>query len=1040
MSWKVLDFKNNNFEAILGQNVLYPIGAKIDLLNNELIVNNVITKFNNNSCPFKYDEIYSLDSLDLNYTELFEKLKHEELNNEELKNLKNLIYENKDLFYREGDKLTAVNEIKHQIITTNSQPIYSKMYRFPKIHEEEVNTQVREMLKQNIIQPSNSPYNSPVWVVPKKMDNSGKPKWRVVIDYRKLNEITVDDRFPIPNIESIFDKLGRAQYFTTLDLAKGFYQILVDEKDRPKTAFSTPQGHYEYIRMPFGLKNAPATFQRMMNHVLRDEINKSCVVYLDDILIFSTSLQEHLVAIRKIFEKLRKHNLKIQVDKCKFFAKQTEYLGHTLTTEGIKPNDKKIEAIKQIKLPTTPKQIKSFLGVTGYYRKFIKDYAKVAQPMTRFLKKKYKLDVNDTAYKESFQKLKELITSHPVLKYPDFKKKFILTTDASYYAIGAVLSQEEHPVAFASRTLNEHEINYSTIEKELLAIIWATKYFRPYLFGNKFTVRTDHQPLKWLNSLKEPNDKMQRWRISLNEYDFDIEYIKGKENKVADFLSRFKLGKKEIEIHYYEEDIELVVNNVTTKFNDPCPYNFDEINHLERSDSEMATIHSGIENQMDDIPIKENVVNKYLNQIHLVKEKENEFIIKYKNFRQIYISENDLNNPCYLNDVLRRLIRRGTTAIFSELEDHQYNLLQNKLKELFSNDNKIKFVKCVKRAIDLENEEGAIEKIKNTHLESNHRGIIENYNELKDTIFFPKLKELIQKYINNCDICNLAKFDRNPNKYKFELTETPNEPNEILHGDLFFCYKEVYLTLVDKFSKHLMTQRCNDRNAITLIQLLKNRFSIFGKPKKIVFDNEFDSLNLKDFLRQENIDYHFCSPRSHTGNSTIERLHGTLCEHLRIFEAQNLKMSPLEKVLLATEKYNNSIHSVTGVKPIDFINNKVPNLETIRLRIETKKKNQIDKLNETRKPFDFKDTDSILVENPEALRYKHKPKYTKIKVKFQNKKYKDQRNRNIHISRIKRNFKFSGKPNNNDGNETQEDSTQQIPTSSQNNTNISTDN
>ena len=332
--------------------------------------------------------------------------------------------------------------------------------------------------------------------------------------------MTFDDKFLIPNIDAIFGKLGRAQYFTTLDLAKGFHQILVDEMDRAKTAFSTPQGHYEYKQMPFGLKNAPATFQRMMNYVLKDYINKICVVYLDDILIFSTSIEEHVDSINRVFSKLRDHNLKIQIDKCNFFAKQTDYLGHTLTSEGIKPNDKKIETIKQLKIPQTRKAIKSFLGITGYYRKFIKDYAKVAQPMTFYLKKDKTIDINDPRYIDGFEKLKQLITEYPILRYPDFKKRFTLTTDASQFAIGAVLSQENHPICFASRTLNTHEIQYSTIEKELLAIVWATKYFRPYLFGQKFCIRTDHQPLKWLSSLKEPNSKLQRWKIKLNEFDY----------------------------------------------------------------------------------------------------------------------------------------------------------------------------------------------------------------------------------------------------------------------------------------------------------------------------------------------------------------------------------------------------------------------------------------------------------------------------------------------------------------------------------------
>lgn len=290
------------------------------------------------------------------------------------------------------------------------------------------------MLEQGIIRKSNSPYNSPLWIVPKKLDNSKVKKWRIVIDYRKLNEISIEDKFPIPNIESILDKLGRSQYFTTVDLAKGFHQIMVKDTDQKKTAFSTPLGHFEYIRMPFGLKNAPATFQRLINSVLRESINKICVVYLDDILIFSTSIQEHMNNINQIFRALRKANLKIQIDKCNFFNKETEFLGHILTRIGIKPNPKKVENIAKLKLPTTQKQIKSFLGVTGYYRKFIKDYAKIAKPMTYYLKKNKKINTLDPNYINSFEELKTLLTTHPILKYPDFNKPFKINSDASNYA------------------------------------------------------------------------------------------------------------------------------------------------------------------------------------------------------------------------------------------------------------------------------------------------------------------------------------------------------------------------------------------------------------------------------------------------------------------------------------------------------------------------------------------------------------------------------------------------------------------------------
>lgn len=314
------------------------------------------------------------------------------------------------------------------------------------------------------------------------------------------------------------DKLGKCKYFSTLDLASGYHQIEMHPRDIPKTAFSTERGHYEYKRLAFGLKNAPRTFERVMDNILRGIMNEACVVYLDDIVIFSTSLQEHIEKLRKVFDRLRAANLKIQMDQSEFLKKEVQFLGHIITPEGLKPNPLKIDAILRYPLPKTTTELKGFLGLTGYYRKFIRDYAKITKPLTVCLKKGRKI-VYSEEFMKSFNRCKEILTNPPILQYPDFSKNFIVTTDASNVAIGAILSQgpigSDKPICYASRTLNQSEERYSTIEKELLAVIWAVKYFRCYLYGRKFTICTDHRPLIWLDKLKEPNSKLQRWKIRL---------------------------------------------------------------------------------------------------------------------------------------------------------------------------------------------------------------------------------------------------------------------------------------------------------------------------------------------------------------------------------------------------------------------------------------------------------------------------------------------------------------------------------------------
>ena len=474
----------------------------------------------------------------------------EHCNLEEKNMLRKLCFQYRDIFYNEKIPLTFTNEVRHKIKLSDDSPIFTKTYRYPEIHKTEVKSQIEKMLSQGIIQNSTSPWSSPIWIVPKKMDASGKKKWRLVIDYRKLNEHTIDNKYPLPNINDMLDKLGKRQYFSTLDLANGFHQIEMDPNDVSKTAFSTENGHYEFKRMPFGLKNAPSTFQRVMDNVLRGLQNEICAVYLDDIVIFSTSLQEHIERLRLIFERLRKSNLKIQLDKCEFLRKEVGYLGHIITPDGVKPNPEKIHAIKNFPIPKTQKEIKSFLGLIGYYRKFIPDFAKITKPLTQCLKKNAHIII-DNNYLKAFNTCKDLLINSPILQYPDFSKKFILTTDASNVALGAVLSQgnlsSDKPIAFASRTLNESEQKYSTIEKELLAIVWACKYFRPYLFGRKFIIYTDHRPLIWLFNLKEPNSKLVRWRLRLEEFDYEIAYKKGKYNTNADALSRVQINAIETE-------------------------------------------------------------------------------------------------------------------------------------------------------------------------------------------------------------------------------------------------------------------------------------------------------------------------------------------------------------------------------------------------------------------------------------------------------------------------------------------------------------
>lgn len=417
------------------------------------------------------------------------------------------------------------------------------------------------MEQDNIVTQSDSPWNAPLLVIPKKSDASGKKKYRVVVDFRRLNDITIGDAFPMPDGTTILDQLGKAKYFSCLDMASGYHQVPIHPKDRQKTAFSTESGHYEFQRMCFGLKGDPATFQRLMN----------------DIVVISATLDEHITQLREVFSRLRKYSLQLQPPKCEFLRHEVKYLGHIITENGVKPDPEKISCVMNYPIPSNAKEVKSFLGLIGYYRRFIKDFSKIAKPLTNLLKKDQPLwSLWSHKCKDAFETFRHILTNKPLHQYADFARPFNITTDASNVAIGAILSQGEIgtdlPISYASRTINKAETNYNTTEKELLAIIWAVKQFRQYVYGRKFNIITDHKPLSWLFGVKDPGAKLTRWRLQLEEYDYNVIYKPGTLNTNSDALSRIaqintQLGLTDYKAKTYQKFVEDVHNTIITNSN-----------------------------------------------------------------------------------------------------------------------------------------------------------------------------------------------------------------------------------------------------------------------------------------------------------------------------------------------------------------------------------------------------------------------------------------------------------------------------------------
>lgn len=437
--------------------------------------------------------------------------------------------------------LGRTNLIQHHIETTDTQPIRQRYYRMSPEKQRIITEQVDEMLDLDVIEPCESPWSSPVLVVGKK---DGKP--RVCLDSRKLNSVTKKDAYSLPYVSEILDNLGDARYLSSIDLSKAFWQILIREQDREKTAFYVPdRGTFMFKVTAFGLTNAPATQQRLVDRLFGPEFECKVFAYLDDVIIISKTFEEHVTLLKRVFERLQMANLTINFEKSQFFRSSLRYLGYVVDSKGLRTDPDKVKSILNYPTPTNRKELKRFLGTASWYRRFIPQFSTVAGPLNRLTstKKNAPEFVWSPEAEKAFLELKSRLVQAPVLACPNFEHCFEVHTDASSFGVGAMLSQTidgiEHPIAYMSRSLTKQERNYSTTEREALAVLSALEYWRCYLEnGKSFKVYTDHSSLKWFLSLSNPTGRLARWGVRLSAFNFELEHRRGKDNVVPDALSR----------------------------------------------------------------------------------------------------------------------------------------------------------------------------------------------------------------------------------------------------------------------------------------------------------------------------------------------------------------------------------------------------------------------------------------------------------------------------------------------------------------------
>lgn len=445
--------------------------------------------------------------------------------------LPELLQEFDDLF-NEPSGLPPERSHDHRIpLISDTAVVAVRPYRYPQLLKDEIERQCAAMLAQGIIQKSDSEFSSPVLLV-KKQDKT----WHFCVDYRALNSKMIKNKYPIPVVDDLLDELKGARFFTKLDLRSGYHQVRMHPDDVKKTAFRTHHGHYEFLVMAFGLTNAPATFQALMNDILAPFLRRFVLVFFDDILIYSSSWAEHLQLVRAVLLVLQEHQMVLKRSKCLFGEEKVTYLGHIVSASGVAMDPSKVEAVAEWPQPRTVRALRGFLGLTGYYRKFIDGYGAIASPLTKLLKKEG-FTWSSEAH-GAFLALKKALVSPSLLQLPDFTKRFIIDCDASGVGFGAVLHQGAGPIAFFSRAVAPHHAKLAAYERELIGLVKAVRHWRPYVWGRSFTIRTNHYSLKFLLDQRLSTIPQHTWVSKLFGYDFEVEFRPGKHNGAADALSR----------------------------------------------------------------------------------------------------------------------------------------------------------------------------------------------------------------------------------------------------------------------------------------------------------------------------------------------------------------------------------------------------------------------------------------------------------------------------------------------------------------------
>ena len=826
---------------------------------------------------------------------------------------KALLKSHASLFSKHDLDMGRTSLVKHKIVLTDPVPFKEKYRRIPPQLYEEVRAHLKEMLDLGAITHSNSPWSSPIVLVRKK-----DGRLRFCIDLRKLNLRTVKDSYALPRIESVLEHLVGACIFSTLDLKAGYWQVELDEDSKPFTAFTCgPLGFFQCDTMPFGACNAPATFQRLMENCLGDLNLSWCLVYLDDIIIFSSTPEEHLERLEAVFQKLGAAGLKLKPSKCNFFREEIQYLGHIVSKDGISTDPKKVEAVVNWRPPTTVTEVRRFLGFVGFYRRFIKGFSRIAKPLsdlTRGLESSSKRIAKKTPVEwgkpqqKGFQGLKDKLVSAPVLAYADYTKPFILHTDSSTEGLGAVLYQEQEGekrvIAYASRGLSKSEVNYPAHKLEFLALKWSvTEKFHEYLYGGlTFDVYTDNNPLTYVLTTAKLDACGHRWVAALANYNFNLHYKPGPSNIDADALSRMgwpsalsgsrddglRTMEKEVvlaacvgvlESPVYIESLAVSGNSVPPEALEPFQPGMgkEQWKSLQRDDPVLSTLIAGLEN---------------------------------KTLRKRALSHTDNKSLKYYLRHRDQLVLRDEILYRKTLSDNSKTRTSHLQLVLPS--------VMVPRVL------------KGCHDQVGHLGRDKSLGLVRDRFWWDALYRDVVDYVSNCPVC----MRRKPIGHKAPLEPIhATQPLELVHMDFLKlepCKGKVenVLVITDHFTRYAQAYPSKTQTAYATAKLLwENFISHYGFPSKFLSDQgaNFEAQLIQHLCQIAGVEKVRTTPYHPQTNGQAERFNHTLCNMLGTM-SEGAKADWKLHLSSMTHAYNSTTNASTGYSPFYLMFGRHPRL------------------------------------------------------------------------------------------------------------------